>query len=141
MKKFLKLLSKHENLTKDEIYKEIKKVKNKYLIKNDVGLNVLINQDSFEILDPELEIKVTTYDPPSGWRYGFPSIAPKSSLNQKNLYLNVLKYHQYPEKDISFALKYSKHSNRKSKLKNLPSYYFGFDQIEENELSKNIKED
>jgi hypothetical protein len=54
--------------------------------------------------------KVTIYDPPSGWKYGFPKEVPESVLKGK-----VAEFKQwlinegYPEKDIDFALKYGRH--------------------------------
>jgi len=42
-------------------------------------------------------------DPPSGWKYGFPCEIPKEKS-----YREVLIEHGYPEKDIEFALAYSR---------------------------------
>ena len=42
-------------------------------------------------------------DPPSGWRYGWPRIL----TNDEN-YEEHLRKNGYPEKDISFAMKWSR---------------------------------
>ena len=42
-------------------------------------------------------------DPPSGWRYGFPCELPKGKD-----YVELLREHNYPEKDIELALKYTR---------------------------------
>jgi len=53
--------------------------------------------------------KVTIYDPPSGWKYGFPKKVPKSILEGKNgEFRQWLLDEGYPEKDIDFALKYGR---------------------------------
>jgi hypothetical protein len=53
--------------------------------------------------------KVTIYDPPSGWKYGFPKKVPWSVLNGENgAFKQWLLDEGYPEKDINFALKYGR---------------------------------
>ena len=42
-------------------------------------------------------------DPPSGWRYGFPCELPEGKD-----YVELLREHNYPEKDIELALKYTR---------------------------------
>ena len=41
-------------------------------------------------------------DPPSGWKYNFPAIWDK----EKETLEAMLKRHNYPEKDMEFALHY-----------------------------------
>ena len=53
--------------------------------------------------------KVTIYDPPSGWKYGFPKKVPESVLKGKNgEFRQWLLDEGYPEKDIDFALIYGR---------------------------------
>lgn len=47
------------------------------------------------------------YDPPSGWRYGFPREIPKNVKTDDDLKQWLLGC-GYPEKDIEFALKWSR---------------------------------
>lgn len=49
-----------------------------------------------------MKIKKTLVDPPSGWMYGFPAILQDD-------YEKQLRDAKYPEKDIEFALKYSRY--------------------------------
>lgn len=49
-------------------------------------------------------------DPPSGWRYGFPK-----ELKPGESYEELLRKSGYPEKDIQFALQWSKWSEEPSK--------------------------
>lgn len=42
-------------------------------------------------------------DPPSGWRYGFPK-----ELKEGTTYKELLLKSGYPEKDIEFAIEYSR---------------------------------
>lgn len=44
-------------------------------------------------------------DPPSGWKYGFPCKWDKSKYPT---YEELLRAHNYPEKDIAFAMNYSR---------------------------------
>lgn len=54
--------------------------------------------------------KVTIYDPPSGWKYGFPKEVPESVLKGKDGEFKQWILDQgYPEKDIDFALKYGRY--------------------------------
>jgi len=48
--------------------------------------------------------KVIMVDPPEGWRYGFP--APR---DHSISYEEQLRAHNYPERDIELALKYSRY--------------------------------
>ena len=52
------------------------------------------------------EIMVTMYDPPSGWRYGFPKQIPEDLLpgDFKQWVLDS----GYPTEDIDFALNYGR---------------------------------
>lgn len=60
--------------------------------------------------------KITIYDPPSGWKYGFPKKVPESVLNGKNgEFRQWLLDEGYPEKDIDFALKYGRQWQEKEK--------------------------
>jgi len=45
--------------------------------------------------------QVKMIDPPSGWRYGFPTVLPEGKDVEE-----LLREHNYPEKDMEFALKY-----------------------------------
>lgn len=49
-------------------------------------------------------MKVTYVDPPSGWRWGFPKILPEGVD-----YEQLLRDSGYPEKDIEFAMQYSRY--------------------------------
>ncbi len=46
----------------------------------------------------------TIVDPPSGWKYGFPKELPEGKD-----YTELLREAGYPEKDIDFALRYSRY--------------------------------
>lgn len=48
-------------------------------------------------------------DPPSGWMYGFPAYLEKD-------YEAQLRKAGYPEKDIPFALKYSRYTGTKEEF-------------------------
>lgn len=48
--------------------------------------------------------KITIVDPPSGWLYGFPCELPEGKL-----YVDLLREHKYPEKDLQLALSYSRY--------------------------------
>ena len=49
-------------------------------------------------------MSVMMVDPPSGWRYGFPA-----KLDcEKETYEQLLRRKGYPEKDIDFALQYTR---------------------------------
>lgn len=54
------------------------------------------------------KLKKTFIDPPSGWKYGFPRVVPDDVITQED-YIKWFKKVGYPEKDIEFALKYSRH--------------------------------
>lgn len=43
-------------------------------------------------------------DPPNGWYYGFPQVLDRD----KETYEQLLRRSNYPEKDIDFALQYSR---------------------------------
>ena len=43
----------------------------------------------------------TMIDPPSGWKYGFPC-----ELKEGEDVEELLRKHNYPEKDIAFAMQY-----------------------------------
>lgn len=47
------------------------------------------------------------FDPPSGWKYGFPSVVPSSVITSKDLSKWLIKK-GYPEKDVELALKYGR---------------------------------
>lgn len=47
--------------------------------------------------------KKVMVDPPSGWKYGFPA-----ELEPGKKYEDLLREKGYPEKDIEFAMKYSR---------------------------------
>ena len=54
--------------------------------------------------------KKVMYDPPSGWKYGFPKEVPESVLNGKEEDLKRWIIDQgYPKKDIELALKYGRY--------------------------------
>lgn len=59
----------------------------------------------------ELKMKVL-YDPPDGWRYGFPKIVPDvQSLDQnipQETLLKMLQDANYPKRDWDFALTYGR---------------------------------
>lgn len=44
------------------------------------------------------------YDPPSGWKYGFPKEVPEDIKDFKQWLIDS----GYPEKDIDFAMKYGR---------------------------------
>lgn len=48
--------------------------------------------------------RIKYVDPPSGWLYGFPTI-----LEEGKDYVELLKEHGYPEKNIPLALNYSRY--------------------------------
>lgn len=48
-------------------------------------------------------MKRTIVDPPSGWKYGFPK-----ELKPDESYEELLRKSGYPEKDIEFALTYTR---------------------------------
>jgi hypothetical protein len=50
--------------------------------------------------------KVMIYDPPSGWKYGFPKAVPEN-LEEGGFKQWILDQ-GYPEKDIDLALKYGR---------------------------------
>lgn len=53
--------------------------------------------------------KILIYDPPSGWKYGFPKAVPKNVWEGKNGEFKKWILEQgYPEKDVDFALKYGR---------------------------------
>jgi len=45
-----------------------------------------------------------TIDPPSGWRYGFPRAMPEDVTDFRQWLIDV----GYPEKDVDFAMQYSR---------------------------------
>lgn len=49
-------------------------------------------------------MSVMMVDPPSGWRYGFPAKLDR----EKETYEQLLRRKGYPEKDIDFALQYTR---------------------------------
>lgn len=51
-------------------------------------------------------MKTKFYDPPSGWRYGFPRAVPKEVISGVKSTRQWLKECGYPEKDLDFALAY-----------------------------------
>jgi hypothetical protein len=53
--------------------------------------------------------KVTIYDPPSGWKYGFPKPIPEPVQNGKKDFKQWILDQGYPEKDIDLALKYGRY--------------------------------
>lgn len=52
--------------------------------------------------------KLYTYDPPSGWMYGFPKKVPQSVLEDPAKLKVFLLESGYPEKDLDLALKYGR---------------------------------
>ena len=52
------------------------------------------------------------FDPPSGWKYGFPKIIECENLDEidDNMLIEILRESNYPESDIDLALKYSRFS-------------------------------
>ena len=52
-------------------------------------------------------MKQIMFDPPSGWRYGFPKLIPHDA-NAEYL-TQLLRDAKYPEKDIVFALDHSRY--------------------------------
>lgn len=72
---------------------------NVYLIKAYIS-NIYIGAD-LTPKQPALNV-VTMVDPPSGWRYGFPAPLQED-------YEQQLRNAGYPEKDIEFALSYSRY--------------------------------
>ena len=50
------------------------------------------------------------FDPPSGWRYGFPKIIPEEILgDQQELFKKWILEQGYPEDEIELALKYGRY--------------------------------
>jgi hypothetical protein len=47
-------------------------------------------------------------DPPSGWKYGFPKEVPKEVFESEK-FKEWLIEQGYPEKDVDFAVKYSRY--------------------------------
>jgi len=50
----------------------------------------------------------TIYDPPSGWKYGFPKAIPESVQSGEKTMRDWLLESGYPEEEIDFALKYGR---------------------------------
>lgn len=51
-------------------------------------------------------MKQVLFDPPTGWKYGFPKLIPHDADDK---YLTqLLRDSKYPEKDIEFAMKHSR---------------------------------
>lgn len=48
-------------------------------------------------------------DPPEGWRYGFPKPVPAGYVKNESLMRIWLQEQGYPEKEIIFALRYSRY--------------------------------
>ena len=57
------------------------------------------------------KIEVQVYDPPSGWRYGFPKPIPERALKDGG-FKKWLEESDYPKKDIDFAMKYGRSWNK-----------------------------
>jgi hypothetical protein len=47
---------------------------------------------------------VTFFDPPSGWKYGFPKKIPENVVDFRKWLIES----GYPEKDVDYALKYGR---------------------------------
>ena len=59
--------------------------------------------------DPKNEKEtMLMYDPPSGWKYGFPKKVPLSVTKDEEAFKNFLLESGYPEKDLDLALKYGR---------------------------------
>jgi hypothetical protein len=53
-----------------------------------------------------MAFKPSWYDPPSGWKYGFPKIWPDGlELTQENIETQLTR-DGYPAKDVSFAARH-----------------------------------
>ena len=52
------------------------------------------------------EDKFVLFDPPSGWRFGFPKLIKLGSTNEE--IADFLRENGYPEKDIELALNHSR---------------------------------
>lgn len=57
----------------------------------------------------DINVKWKFFDPPSGWRHGFPRLV-KSDATPEHLRELLIKQ-GYPEEDIDFALRYSRYWN------------------------------
>lgn len=56
------------------------------------------------------EYMPTYFDPPSGWRYGFPKIVPENVINEsKNTFKEWILAQGYPESMIDLAMKHSRY--------------------------------
>lgn len=56
-------------------------------------------------------MKVKMFDPPSGWKYGFPKAVPKKVADSEDIevFKQWLIDEGYPKEDIDFALAYGRH--------------------------------
>lgn len=52
-------------------------------------------------------MKQVMFDPPDGWRYGFPKMIPHDA--DEKYMIQLLRNSKYPEKDIEFAMKHSRY--------------------------------
>ena len=70
-------------------------------------------------------IKVMTFDPPGGHRYGFPAIIPKSLMESTddNAFDGWLLSKGYPEEDLEFGSKYGRAWADKVEESKLPNDY------------------
>ena len=53
--------------------------------------------------------KVTMFDPPEGWRYGFPKPIPQDCLDSEELFRIYLVNNKYPDSMLDLAIKYSRY--------------------------------
>lgn len=49
-------------------------------------------------------MKVLMVDPPSGWMYGFPRVAPREVLEDNKKFRDWLSKHGYPDDQLDFAV-------------------------------------
>lgn len=48
------------------------------------------------------------FDPPSGWKYGFPFLIPNHTEISRDYLIYILRQHNYPEEDIDFAIQHGR---------------------------------
>ena len=54
-------------------------------------------------------MKVLMFDPPSGWRYGFPKPIPKKCIGNDMEFRKYLTENGYPDSMLDMASKYSRY--------------------------------
>lgn len=53
--------------------------------------------------------KVIMFDPPEGWRYGFPKPIPQECLENEEMFKIYLVENKYPDHLLDIAVKYSRY--------------------------------